>query len=74
MVRLTDRPDMTLDIYCGRKNATMQCFSEPALVCSKNNLLQLLYFFVYKTDFFHFQNKSKSLDLPYKMDQDLWDC
>ena len=24
VVRLTDRPDMTLDVYCGRKT-TMQC-------------------------------------------------
>ena len=22
MVRLTDRPDMTLDVYCGRKTTT----------------------------------------------------
>ena len=24
MVRLTDRPDMTLDVYCGRKTTTQQ--------------------------------------------------
>ena len=26
MVRLTDRPDMTLDVYCGRKT-TIQCIT-----------------------------------------------
>ena len=24
VVRLTDRPDMTLDVYCGRKTTTQQ--------------------------------------------------
>ena len=26
VVRLTDRPDMTLDVYCGRKTTTQQLF------------------------------------------------
>ena len=25
VVRLTDRPDMTLDVYCGRKTTMQQC-------------------------------------------------
>ena len=36
-VRLTDRPDMTLDVYRGRK-ATMQCLS-----CVKFGMLHCLY-------------------------------
>ena len=32
------------------------------------------YFFVYKTEFFSFQNNPKDLDPSYKMDLDLLDC
>ena len=32
------------------------------------------YFFVYKTEFFSFQNNPKDLDSSYKMDLDLLDC
>ena len=31
----------------------------------------VLYFFVYKIEFFSFQNSSKTLDSSYKMDRDL---
>ena len=34
---------------------------------------QVPYFFVYKTEFFSFQNNPKNLDPSYKMDLDLWD-
>ena len=33
VVRLTDRPDMTLDVYRGRKTTKQQHFSESTLVC-----------------------------------------
>ena len=33
-----------------------------------------LYFFIYKTEFFSFQNNPKTLDPSFKMDLDLWDC
>ena len=29
VVRLTDRPDMTLDVYCGRKTTTQQQQQNP---------------------------------------------
>ena len=36
VVRLTDRPDMTLDVYCGRKTTTQQ---PPELVLQQNIVL-----------------------------------
>ena len=38
VVRLTDRPDMTLDVYRGRKTTTQQqqLYSERLQVCSNN--------------------------------------
>ena len=36
--------------------------------------LSIPYFFVYKMEFFSFQNNPKDLDLSYKTDLDLWDC
>ena len=60
VVRLTDRPDMTLDVYRGRKT-TMQQQQQP-------------YFFGYKTEFYSFQNSPKNLDASYKTDLDIWDC
>ena len=36
-------------------------------------LLNLPYFFSYKTEFFSFQNNPKNLDPSYKMDLDVWD-
>ena len=33
--------------------------------------IRVLYFFGYKTEIFYFQNNSKNLDPPYKMDLDL---
>ena len=58
MVRLTDHPDMTLDVYRGRKTTMQQ---------------QQPYFFAYKREFL-FQNNPKNLDPFYKMDLDLWQC
>ena len=37
-------------------------------------LLQIPYFFGYKTEFFSFQNNPKDLDPSCKTDLDLWDC
>ena len=37
VVRLTDRPDMTLDVYCGRK-ATIQYNSAPDKKGKRDNL------------------------------------
>ena len=34
----------------------------------------LLYFLVYKAEFFSFQNSPKNLDPSYKKGLDLWDC
>ena len=37
-------------------------------------LVNILYFFSYKTTFFSTQNNPKDLDPSCKMDLDLWDC
>ena len=37
-------------------------------------LINVPYFFAYKTVFFSFQNNPKNLDPSYEMDLDLWDC
>ena len=37
------------------------------------NITHIPYFFDYKTVLFSFQINPKNLDLPYKMDLDLWD-
>ena len=34
--------------------------------------MSFLYFFIYKTRFYLFQNKSKNLDLSYKIDLDFF--
>ena len=39
MVRLTDRPNMTLDFYCGRKTTTQQYWSNYARMNWLVNLL-----------------------------------
>ena len=39
VVRLTERPDMTLDVYHGRKT-TMQQQQQPVCVCVFQNLVQ----------------------------------
>ena len=39
-----------------------------------HNLLYILYFFGYKTEFFSFQNSLKDLDPSCKMNLDLCDC
>ena len=41
VVRLTDRPDMTLDVYRGRKT-TMQQQQQQALDCKNSHLLFLV--------------------------------
>ena len=64
VVRLTDRPNMTLDVYCGCKTTTQQ----------QQQHYVILYFFGYKTEFFSFQNNPKNIDPSYKMDLDLWEC
>ena len=38
MVRLTDRPDMTLDVYCGRKKK-MQQLSKPKTIIDDDEYL-----------------------------------
>ena len=35
---------------------------------------EIPYFFIYKTEFFSFQNTPKDLDPSCKMDLDLWNC
>ena len=41
VVRLTDRPDMTLDVYCGRKTTTRQfCFSHNTLKAPRTNIAE----------------------------------
>ena len=37
-------------------------------------MMEVPYFFGYKTEFFSFQNNPKDLDPSYKMDLDLLDC
>ena len=32
MVRLTDRPDMTLGVYCGRKTTTTTHCTQPSII------------------------------------------
>ena len=45
VARLTDRPDMTLDVYRGRKTTMQQCNSVGALVNNKpTSCKQLLYY------------------------------
>ena len=66
VVRLTDRPDMTLDVYRGRKTTTQQlCFPSPKYI--------VLHFFDYKM-FFSFGNIPKNKDPSNKTGLDLWDC
>ena len=40
----------------------------------KHTILDIPYFFGYKTGCFSFQNNPKDLDPSYKTDLDLWDC
>ena len=58
MVRLTDCPDMTLDVYHGRKTTTQQ---QP-YVCSYNMGVGV-----------SLQNNPKNPDPSYKVDLDSWD-
>ena len=62
MVRLTDRPDMTLDVYRGRKTTIQQQQPQGTV---------LPYFFGYKTEFFSFQTNPENLDPSSKTDLDL---
>ena len=43
VVRLTDRPDMTLDVYRGRKTAMQQCNQVSRLVLEKKIFLIFFY-------------------------------
>ena len=40
MVRLTDRPDMTLDVYRGRKTTTQQLFRPSESICLTPNSVE----------------------------------
>ena len=51
---------------------TLQTF--PLTCVGPLPVLQIPYFFDYKTEFFSFQNNPKDLDLSCKMDLDFWDC
>ena len=51
VVRLTDRPDMTLDVYRGRKTTMQQC----------NNLTGVSYGQSYATDYRFINNESATL-------------
>ena len=39
VVRLTDRPDMTLDVYRGRKTTMQQCNSKSSLIISRDTIM-----------------------------------
>ena len=57
VVRLTDRPDMTLDVYCGRKTTLQQgpsrCYRR-FRTFGLNSLADLQVFFSGSSVFFHF--------------------
>ena len=59
MVRLTDRPDMTLDVYRGRKTTVQYNTIQSSVI---------------RQSFFFFKNDPKDLDPSCKMDLDLLDC
>ena len=63
MVRLTDRPDMTLDVDRGRKTTIRQ----------RQHRKSTVFLRLYDGDF-SFQNNPKDLDPSSKTDLDLWDC
>ena len=42
VVRLTDRPDMTLDVYRGRKTTMQQCISSVFLVVLRCDICDFL--------------------------------
>ena len=68
VVRLTDRPDMTLDVHCGRKTTVQQqqpLQNHPNI--SISSVIQQ-----YKMGFI-FQNDPKNLDPFCKMDLDFLD-
>ena len=44
------------------------------MLIRKALVIDISYFFGYKTELFSFQNNPKNLDLSYKMDLDIWDC
>ena len=44
MVRLTDRPDMTLDVYRGRKTTTQQ---QQQQQCTRNTTLHSIFFIIF---------------------------
>ena len=62
VVRLTDCPDMTLDVYRGRKTKMQQQI--PKSVLSNFAIIPDL----------PFLNNPKELDPSYKMDLDFWHC
>ena len=64
VVRLTDRPDMTLDVYHGRKTTIQQ----QQLQITKSVLWNFAIIQVLP-----FLNNLKDLDLSYKTDLDFWD-
>ena len=53
VVRLTDRPDMTLDIYRGRKTTMQQHATQLALTCITWSSHFALYLWLYLIDKYH---------------------
>ena len=60
MVRLTDRPDMTLDVYRGRKTITQQKqLSRTVLDCNEGVQISSTTVFPHVQEIFHEPNKLK---------------